>query len=146
MDIEAAAAANPSEHAEIHIQQYLASDGRDMDYQAGDRLILLYTTGRSSGEIRRVPLGSFPDGDALVVIGSNAGRPTDPQWYRNLQADPKVWVRHLSNFYEATATTMEPEARRVYWEQLTARMPMFTEYQEKAGRDLPLVRITPVSG
>ena len=146
MDIEAAAGPNPSEHAETHIQQYLASDGRDVDHPAGDRLILLYTTGRSSGEIRRVPLGSFPDGDALVVIGSNAGRPTDPQWYRNLQADSKVWVRHMSDFYEATATTMEPEARRAYWEELTTRMPVFAEFQEKAGRDLPLVRITRVSG
>ena len=146
MDIEGAAAANPSEGAETHIQQYLASDGREVDHPAGDRLILLYTTGRNSGEIRRVPLGSFPDGDALVVIGSNNGRPTDPQWYQNLQADPKVWVRHMSAFYEATAATMAPEARRAYWEQLTAQMPMFTEYQEKAGRELPLVRITPVSG
>ena len=116
-----------------------------MDHPAGDRLILLYTTGRNSGEIRRVPLGSFPDGDALVVIGSNNGRAADPQWYRNLQADSKVWVRHLSNFYEATATTMEPEARRAYWEELTTRMPVFAEFQEKAGRDLPLVRISRVT-
>jgi deazaflavin-dependent oxidoreductase (nitroreductase family) len=79
------------------------------------------------------------------VIGSNNGRAADPQWYRNLQADSKVWVRHLSNFYEATATTMEPEARRAYWEELTTRMPVFAEFQEKAGRDLPLVRISRVT-
>jgi hypothetical protein len=52
----------------------------------------------------------------------------------------------MSDFYEATATTMEPEARRAYWEELTARMPTFAEFQEKAGRELPLVRITRVSG
>lgn len=145
MDIEATAAANPSEHAETHIQQYLASDGREVDHPAGDRLILLYTTGRQSGEIRRVPLGSFPDGDSLVVVASNAGRPNDPQWYRNLQADSKVWVRRKNEFYEATATAMSPEARQVYWEKLTAQVSMFAEYQEKAGRELALVRITPVS-
>ncbi len=89
MDIEAAAGPNPSEYAETHIQQYLASDGRDVDHPAGDRLILLYTTGRSSGEIRRVPLGSFPDGDALVVIGSNAGRPTDPQCTETSRPTPR---------------------------------------------------------
>ncbi len=146
MSVEERATVNPSPYAEGHIQAYLASDGRDVDHPAGDRLILLYTTGRKSGEIRRVPLGSFPDGDTLVVIGSNNGRPEEPEWYLNLVASPKVWVRKQGDFYEAEASVLLPEARQVLWDNLTAQIPMFAEYQENAGRELPLIRLTSTNG
>ncbi len=146
MNIEERATVNPSQYAEDHIQTYLASNGRDVDHPAGDRLILLYTTGRKSGEIRRVPLGSFPDGENLVVVGSNAGRPEEPEWYLNLVANPKIWVRKQDDFYEAEASVLPPEERQVFWDNLIARMPMFADYQAKAGRDLPLIRLTRTSG
>ena len=145
MNIEEAAVVNPSAHAETHIQQYLGSDGADVDHPAGDSLILLYTTGRKSGEIKRVPLGSFPDGDALLIIGSNAGRPKPPQWFFNLVASPTVWVRKQAHFYKAEASVLPPEERQPFWDALTARMPMFDEYQANAGRELPVVRLTRVS-
>ena len=143
MSVEERATVNPSRYAEEHIQAYLASNGKDVDHPAGDRLILLYTTGRKSGEIRRVPLGSFSDGNALVVVGSNAGRPKEPEWYTNLVASPKVWVRKQDDFYEAEASVLPPEERKVFWDNLTAQIPMFADYQENAGRELPLIRLTP---
>ena len=145
MNIEEAAVVNPSAHAETHIQQYLASDGADVDHPAGDSLILLYTTGRKSGEIKRVPVGSFPEGDTLLVIGSNAGRPKQPEWYMNLVASPTVWVRKQADFYEAEASVLPSEERQVFWDNLTAQMPMFAEYQENAGRELPVIRLTRIN-
>ncbi len=146
MNVEEQATVNPSQHAEEHIQTYLASNGQDVDHPAGDRLILLYTTGRKSGEIRRVPLGSFPDGENLVVIGSNAGRTKEPEWYLNLVASHRVWVRKQDDFYEAEASVLPSDQRQVFWDKLTAQMPMFTDYQEKAGRELPLIRLTRTNG
>lgn len=146
MNIEERATVNPSQYAEEHIQTYLASNGKDVDHPAGDRLILLYTTGRKSGEIRRVPLGSFPDGENLVVIGSNAGRPQQPEWYKNLVASPRVWVRKQDDFYEAEASVLPSEPRQVFWDNLTAQVPMFADYEEKAGREMPLIRLTRRSG
>ena len=146
MSVEERATVNPNPYSEEHIQKYLVSNGKDVDHPAGDSLILLYTTGRKSGEIRRVPLGSFPDGDALVVIGSNAGRPEQPEWYKNLVASPRVWVRKQSDFYEAEASVLQPEQRQVFWDNLTAQIPMFAQYQENSGRELPLIRLTGING
>ena len=146
MNVEERATVNPSQYAEEHIQTYLASNGRDVDHPAGDSLILLYTTGRKSGDIRRVPLGSFPDGDNLVVIGSNAGRLKEPEWFLNLVASHRVWVRKQDDFYEAEASVLPSEQRQVFWDNLTNQMPMFADYQEKAGRELPLIRLTRASG
>ncbi len=145
MSIEKRSTVNPSQYAEGHIQAYLASNGQDVDHPAGDSLILLYTKGRTSGEIRRVPLGSFPYGENLVVIGSNAGRPKDPEWYSNLVANPMVWVRKQDDFYEAEASVLPSEERGVFWDNLTRKMPMFAEFQENAGRELPLIRLTRVN-
>ena len=144
MNIEETAAVNPSRSAELNIQQYLSSDGQDVDHPAADTLILLYTKGRKSGTVRRVPLGSFPHRGSLVVIGSNAGRPSHPVWYLNALANPTVWVRSKSDFYEATAALLEPAERQVFWDDLAAKMPMFAEYQSRAGRELPVMRLTRV--
>ena len=145
MNIEEAAAVSPNAYDEALIQTYLASDGKDVDHPAGDSLILLYTTGRKSGAVRRVALGSFPDGDSRLVIGSNAGGLTDPQWYLNLLADSRVWVRHRSDFFEASAEPISSEERHVFWDGLTSRVPMFADYLEKAGRELPVIRLTPAA-
>ena len=43
------------------------------------------------------------DGDKLMVIASNAGAPRDPDWYRNLVANPDVTVEMGAEVFEATA-------------------------------------------
>ena len=65
------------------------------------RVLLLTTIGRRSGEKRTLPLIYVNDGDALVVIASNGGRPRHPTWFLNLQAHPEAEVR------------IGPETRRV---------------------------------
>lgn len=144
MNIEEAAAVNPSPSAERHIQQYLSSDGRDVDHRMADSLILLYTTGRKSGTIRRVPVAVFPHEDSLAVVGSNAGLPSHPAWYLNILANPTVWVRSKGDFYEATAMLLEPAERQAFWDDLTAKIPTFAETETRAGRQFPVMRITPV--
>lgn len=124
--------------------KYIASDGSDVDHPMADAIILLYTTGRTSGVIRRVPLASFPDGDDLLVIASKGGGPDDPEWYLNLRDDPRVWVRRKGRLYEARATVLEGDERASRWEPITERHPVFGKYQQKAGRILPLVRLAEV--
>jgi deazaflavin-dependent oxidoreductase (nitroreductase family) len=89
-------------------------------------------------------LASFPDGEDLLVIASKGGAPEDPEWYRNLVADPAVWVRRKGRLYEARATVLEGEERASRWKPITERHPSFDKYQEQAGRTLPLVRLVEV--
>ncbi len=53
-------------------------------------LALLTTTGAKSGKLRHTALGFTRDGDALVVIASNAARAFHPAWYFNLKKNPEV--------------------------------------------------------
>jgi deazaflavin-dependent oxidoreductase (nitroreductase family) len=142
-EIEAAATDGYERNRDLSLR-YVASDGSDVDHPMADAIILLYTRGRKSGTVRRAPLASFPDGDDLLVIASKGGAPDHPEWYRNLVRDPQVWVRRKDRVYEARATVLEGEERLSRWEPIVERHPNFGAYQEKAGRTLPLVRLTGV--
>ena len=52
----------------------------------------LTTTGRRSGEPRRVILGYYEDGDNLVSMAMNGWGAEEPAWWLNLQADPNAVV------------------------------------------------------
>lgn len=125
-----------------HVRQYLESNGASVDHPAAGHLILLYTTGRASGQIRRTPLRYFEVGDDLVVAASYGGSPEHPDWYLNLLADPKVWVRHDANLYEATAFPVDGDERDRIWETVVvSQAPQFADYQTKTPRVIPLVRL-----
>src|SRR5579883_2478254 len=65
-----------------------AADGRF----ASRPLALLTTTGAKSGRQHTTPMMYIQDGADLLVIASNAGAPSHPDWYRNLLAHPRVTV------------------------------------------------------
>jgi deazaflavin-dependent oxidoreductase (nitroreductase family) len=104
-------------------------------------MILLYTKGRKSGSIRRVPVVHLPDGDDLIVIASKGGAPDHPHWFLNLRDDPQVWVRNKSDLFEARASVLEDEEHHQMWERVTEWAPGFQDYQDKTERLIPLIRL-----
>jgi deazaflavin-dependent oxidoreductase (nitroreductase family) len=125
-----------------HVRQYLESNGAAVDHPAAGHLILLYTTGRTSGQIRRTPLRFFEVGDDLVVAASFGGAPEHPDWYLNLLGDPKVWVRRDADLYEATAEPVVGEDRDRIWETVVvSQAPQFADYQTKTPRVIPVIRL-----
>jgi deazaflavin-dependent oxidoreductase (nitroreductase family) len=131
-------------HAAKNVREYLASDGAAVDHPAAGSLIILYTTGRHSGEIRRTPLRFFEGDGDLMVAASYGGAPRHPDWYLNLIEDPAVWVRRNADFYEAEANPIEGEERDRLWDTVVvATAPQFGEYQKKTERTIPLVRLEP---
>jgi len=141
-EIEAAAVDSPSPWARGHIAQYLASDGAEVDHPSADRLILLYTKGRKSGSLRRLPVVFFPAGEDMLVVASKGGAPKHPEWYKNLVADSRVWVRFKKDFFPAMATTLTPDERAVEWPKITEMSPAFADYQAKVDRVIPVVKLT----
>ena len=112
---------------------------------AGRPLMVLTTTGAKTGEPRTVVVTFTRDGDAYVVAGSKSGAPTDPYWFRNLRSNPLVKVEADRQAFEARATEVEGADREQLWERHVAERPEFADYPEKAGRVIPMARLTRIA-
>lgn len=111
---------------------------------AGKDLLVLTSTGAKSGRPRRAILNfTRADGD-YVVAASKGGSPTDPSWLRNLLANPRVTIEAEGRTMTAEAAVAAPADREILWERHVARYPGFAEYPARAGRVIPMVRLTPV--
>ncbi|MDX6487056.1 MAG: hypothetical protein QOF43_2209 [Gaiellaceae bacterium] len=126
------------------IEEFRANDGKVGGTWEGRDLLLLTTTGRKSGREHTTPMVYTRDGDRLLVYASKAGAPAHPDWYLNLEANPRVVVEVGPDRYEATATPLEGEERDREFAAQVERHPVFGEYQEKTGRIIPVVALAPV--
>ncbi len=108
----------------------------------GRPLLLLTTIGAKSGEQRTTPMMYVPDGDRLLVIASNAGAPTHPDWYRNLVAHPQVTVEVGMETFDAIAVVTEGEERQRLWTRIVEAYPFFAEHQAKVTRQIPVIALS----
>lgn len=105
----------------------------------GRSLLLLTTRGAKTGRERTNPLAYTRDGERIFVIASKGGAPTNPDWYRNLRANPRVTVEVGPERFEANARVAKgPERRRLYDLQ-ASRMPGFREYEKRTSREIPVI-------
>lgn len=142
--IDADALDNAVGFAAEHARRYIATDGADDGWDGPRPILILYTTGRRSGQTRRNPLLYVERNGRHHVIASYGGAPEQPLWYENLVADPQVHVRVGADVYAATARTLDPDERAAFWPELVARYPMFDEYQVTTDRQIPIVELIPV--
>ncbi len=125
--------------ARAHIWVYQRTNGR-----LGAKLLtfpaaLITTTGRRSGRQRTTPTLYLRDGDRIVLPASFGGRDTNPGWYHNLKADPKVHIQIGDEHMNLLARDATQREREHYWAQLTEMYPPYREYRQTTDRVIPLV-------
>jgi deazaflavin-dependent oxidoreductase (nitroreductase family) len=108
------------------------------------RLLLLHTTGARTGERRVNPLAYRRDGDRLVVFGSKGGAPRHPDWYHNLQANPRATVEVGSEQFDVDARVATDAERDRLWPLQKEEVPAFADYETKTDRVIPVVILEPV--
>jgi deazaflavin-dependent oxidoreductase (nitroreductase family) len=121
------------------IEEFRANGGKVSGPFAGRPLLLLTTTGAKSGQPRTAPLVYTTDGDAIVVIASKGGAPTNPDWYYNLRANPVATVEIGEETFEARARVASGDERTRLYDAQAATMPAFAEYQRNTTREIPVV-------
>jgi deazaflavin-dependent oxidoreductase (nitroreductase family) len=127
-----------------HVGLYRLTKGRFGGTIQGLKLVLLTTTGKKSGQLRTVPLGSFEDDGDRFIVASNAGAATNPAWFNNLVANPDVTVQLGERVYRARAMVTSGEERARLWQQIVAQAPGYGRYTKKTSRELPIVRLKAV--
>jgi deazaflavin-dependent oxidoreductase (nitroreductase family) len=126
-----------------HVRQYEATGGKVGHDWNGTECLILHTTGRKSGAIRKFPLIYGRDGANYVIVASKGGAPTNPGWYENLRAHPDVKIQVRDKVIPVTAHTATPQEKKRLWPIMTKEWPDYDKYQAGTKRDIPVVVLSP---
>src|SRR3954471_18463872 len=107
------------------IEEFRNNDGVVGGQLAGVPLLLLHHTGVKSGSDHVAPLAYLSVPKGWVVVAANGGRPTHPQWYFNLQAEPNTTVEVGAETHEVAVRFAEGDERDALVERFRAESPMF---------------------
>jgi deazaflavin-dependent oxidoreductase (nitroreductase family) len=122
------------------IEEFRANEGRVGGPFEGAPMILIHHIGARSGTERVTPLVYFPQDDGqMVIIASKAGAPTNPDWYHNLKANPKIDVEVGTETFPVEVGEVVGEKRDEIWSRVVDAMPGFGEYQVKTDRKIPVL-------
>jgi deazaflavin-dependent oxidoreductase (nitroreductase family) len=126
-----------------HVRVFRETAGARGYRWRGTTILLLTTTGRTSGEARTTPLIHRVDDGRWVVVASKGGAPDHPAWYKNLQADPEATIEVPGDVVPVVATTAEGEERARLWALMTEVWPAYDDYRRKTEREIPVVVLAP---
>lgn len=132
---------SPSKWVADQVELYEGSGGtqgvtlRD----TGLPVIIVTNRGRHTGAIRKTPLMRVVDGSNYVLVASQGGAPTHPQWYHNLKVNPEVEIRDKAEVRSMhVREVVDPAERARLWDIAVKAFPPYADYQTKTTRLIPL--------
>ena len=131
--------------AGLHRSIYRASRGKVAGSVGKLGVLLLTTTGRTSGKPRTVPLLYTGAGDGYAVIASMGGAPADPAWCKNLRANANAVVEIGGDRSVVRAREAEGDERERLWRAMADANSGYDGYQRKTSRRIPVFILEPIS-
>lgn len=130
----------------IHRTLLQVSGGR-IGAKVGDMPVAkVTTTGRTSGQPRTVML-TVPvrDGDRWILVASKGGDDRDPDWYRNMVANPEITLEPADGSGALTLVTRTASAdeKAELWPRIVDSYKGYAGYQNKTDREIPVVIAEP---
>ena len=127
-------------HGDPHVERYLETNGEDgFRWRNGTKILILFTTGRKSGDERSHALIFEDWDDAYLVVASKGGTDAPPAWFLNLQADPAAEIQIKGDRFAVHARVATDEEKPEMWEKMTNAWPDYDDYQKKTDRVIPVV-------
>lgn len=106
----------------------------------GMPVVELHTVGRKSGQPRSCYLTSpVHDAARVVLVASKGGDDRDPDWYRNLMANPDAELTIDGTRRKVHARTATAAEKSELWPQIVAAYQGYAQYQRRTSRDIPVV-------
>ena len=116
------------------------SGGRLLSKPFGMPVVELHTTGRSSGLPRSCYLTTpVREKNSIVLVASKGGDDRDPDWYKNLQAQPDAELVMDGERFTVHTRTASAEERAALWPKVVAAYKGYADYQRRTQREIPLV-------
>ncbi len=135
--------------AKRQIDTYRRTGGTNrMSRMMGFPVVLLTTKGAKSGLERTAALGGFAEGDdAWLVVASNGGSVRHPTWFTNMVQHPDdIWLEVGKRKMKVRGESLTGLAREESLRRIAAIAARYGQYQKKTDREIPIVRLTRISG
>jgi len=127
-----------------HTAVYRASGGRiGHRFPGSPPMLLLEHIGAKSGQQRTSPLVYVEDGGDVFIVASKGGHPKHPAWFHNLKAHPDTTVQIGTEKRAVHARVANATERKRLWPKAVQTYSGYTGYQERTGREIPLVILEP---
>jgi deazaflavin-dependent oxidoreductase (nitroreductase family) len=128
----------------VHRTVLTVSGGRVGKTLGSMPVVELHTTGRSSGKRRSVMLTTpLREDGRYVLVASKGGDDRDPDWYRNLVANPEIELTVDDQTLELVARTASDEEKAELWPRIVDAYDGYAGYAKKTDRDIPVVICEP---
>jgi deazaflavin-dependent oxidoreductase (nitroreductase family) len=129
---------------QFHKAVLALSGGRLMSTIGGMPAVELHTTGRRSGRRRSVMLTApVCEPNRVVLVASKGGDDRDPEWYRNLVANPDVELDMHGTSRPMRARTATDHERAELWPRIVRAYRGYDAYQRRTDRQIPIVIVEP---
>lgn len=134
-------------HAAVRLQWRLhkviwnLSRGRLGRKVMGMPVLELVTIGRVSGAERQILITYVDFEGAPAIIGTNAGRDTDPAWVGNLRANPDARARWNGAWHDITAVELNDTKHRRVWEAAVETNRGYAGYAKTLTRPIPIMHL-----
>lgn len=121
-----------------------ATGGRIGGRALGNPVVQLHTVGRVSGKSRTTMLlAPVVDGDRVVLVASKGGDARDPDWFKNLEAQPDAELTMGGRRRAVRARVARGEERAELWTRAAASYHGYDAYQKRTSRQIPVVVLEP---
>jgi F420H(2)-dependent quinone reductase len=143
MPIEGEYEPSPWSWVSEQVHTYESSGGTQGLELQGTPVVVVTLRGRHSGKVRKAPVMRVEHDGTYAAVASKGGSPTQPEWYRNLLADPDVTVQDGPDVYEMRAREVEGDEKATWWARALEVWPAYADYQQRTDRSIPVVLLEP---
>ena len=128
----------------VHKTVLTVSRGRYGHTAGSMPVVKLHHVGRKSGK-QRVTMLTSPiaeDGN-YIIVASKGGDDRDPDWYRNIVANPDIQLEIRDETLDFTARVLTEEEKLEVWPRITEAYKGYAGYQKKTDREIPVIICEP---
>jgi len=132
---------SPRQWVRDQVEAYERSAGEKANTlrDTGLPVVVVTMLGNKTGKVRKIALMRVEHNGEYALVASMGGAPTNPVWYRNLQANPgDVTIQDGAEPFEAQVREATGDERAVWWERAVAAYPSYADYQRRTDRQIPV--------
>jgi len=131
--------------ARDQVELFEKSQGTEGNTLLGLPVVIITTTGKTSGRLRKTPVMRVEHEGCYAAVASMGGAPTHPSWYHNMKASSLVELQDGAMRRDYSARELDGEERETWWARAVEAFPGYADYQTATSRKIPVILLEPQS-